>query len=100
MADNNGRCVASLSSFNGNWTANVPIEECEKFPNQYSTHPWGGDCVYCAGTFDQTTGVCSTTDCTRSYGEVWLYGLSENMCTQQCGGTFNKYGWIGRCHLP
>ena len=98
-----GRCFVALDNVEtGNWLADVPKEECEKFPNHYSIN--GGPCFYCKGNFDKTTGVCSTVDC-NTYPSTALLGLDKDTC-ELCGGTFNFWwvtggGKVGYCYgLP
>ena len=83
----NGRCVLHMVHRDNFWN-DVSKEECEKFPNQYWTG-WN-KCLYCAGTYNPTTGICSTTNCERNVGSQTLLGLSEEGCIQ-CGGTFYYY---------
>ena len=83
-----GRCLSRLDGIDGsNFWADVPTDECKKFPKHYSASN-GGRCFYCAGTFDPTTGVCDTTSCRNNklYKSV-IYGVDEATCAQ-CGGTY------------
>ena len=84
---NGGRCV-TLFVPGSNYAGGITEEECEKFPNHYSARGGNLDCFYCSGTFDKTTGVCSTTDCNVNYNLVnnGIYGLSKEDC-EQCGGS-------------
>ena len=91
-----GRCVPLLTHGLNYWSS-TSKEECKRFPNQYSV---GSICFYCAGTWDASTGVCSTTDCHRDRTSKRIYGLSENDCIR-CGGEFsmaNSGGEkVGKC---
>ena len=91
-----GRCLVPLTHDINYWS-HISKEDCEKFPNQYAI---AGFCFYCEGTWDTSTGVCSTTDCHRGRQAYDLYGLSENDCVR-CGGEFSmvdsKGKKIGRC---
>ena len=95
---NGERCVSVLDHDMNYWN-NVPKEDCEKFPNQYSASD-GGICFYCSGSFDPTTGVCSTTDCYRNSNGTYIFGLDKDTC-EQCGGIYGKTktadGFVGRC---
>ena len=80
-----GRCVARMEHIDNYW-GSVPKDECEKFPNQYSMgNP--GICFYCDGTYDPTTGICSTTTCERNVWADNIHGVDEATCIQ-CGGNF------------
>ena len=90
------RCIAPMEPRDNFWL-DIPEGECEKFPNQYSVN---GNCLYCEGTFNTSTGVCSTTNCEHNSWSSDIFGLDENTCTQLCGGTFLSYYGVARCHLP
>jgi len=96
----NGRCVKHLPDEGGNWWGGIPKDECEKFPNQYST--LDNHCFYCKGTFDPSTGVCSTSVCKTGVGQGKIYGLDENACTQ-CGARYRirtmENGKVGFCQF-
>ena len=97
---NRGRCVKRLTHEDNFWNGSSE-KECSKFPNQYLA---GETCFYCEGVFDKTTGVCNTTDCHCNNVSKIIYGLNENTCIQQCGGSFTLIirgdKKVGRCTLP
>jgi len=93
-----GRCVLPLSRDINYW-GRISKEECERFPNQYAIA--GYYCFYCEGTWDTSTGVCSTTDC--HINSAVIFGLSESDCIR-CSGEFGMVTSgrkkLGRCEIP
>ena len=85
-----GRCVLPLSHDRNYW-GRISKDECERFPNQYAIA--GYYCFYCEGTWDTSTGVCSTTDC--HINSAVILGLSENDCLS-CGGGFSMVSSGGK----